>query len=51
MNSHSIVCINVKELFVQGSRHIWCLIDRKEIGTHKHIVRKRTLKYLASLVE
>ena len=51
MNPHSIVCLNVKELLVQGGRHIWRLIETKEIRTHNHLVRKWPRNHLAKLAK
>ena len=47
VNPHSIVSLNVKELFAQSRRHIRRLTDSNGIRTHNHLVRKRTLNYLA----
>ena len=49
VNSHSIVCMNIKELRARSRRHIWSLSDSNEIRTHNHLVRKRTLNHLAKL--
>ena len=46
---HSIVCLNIKELFARSRRHIWSKSDSNEIRTHNHLVRKRTLDHLAQL--
>ena len=51
VNPHSIVCLNVKERLAQSWRHIWSLSDSNVIRTHCHLVRKRTLNYLASLAK
>ena len=47
VNPHTIVCLNVKELFARSRRHIWSLSDSNAIRTHNHLVRKRTLNHLA----
>ena len=44
VNSHSIVCLNVKQLFSRSSHHIWSLSDSSEIRTHNHLVRKETIR-------
>ena len=49
LNSHCIVCQNVKELLAWSRRHIWSLSDSNEIWTHNHLVCKRTLNHLAKL--
>ena len=51
VNPHSIVCLNVKELFTWSRRHIWSLSDSNEIQTHNHLVRKWTLNHLAKLAK
>ena len=51
MNTHSIVCLNVKELLAQSRQHILSLSDSNMIQTHNHLVRKRTLNYLAKLAK
>ena len=51
MNLHSIVCLNVKELFAWSRRHNWSLSDSHKNRTHNHLVCKRTLKHLAKLVK
>ena len=51
INPHSMVCVNTKELFAQSGRHIWNLSENNEIRTQNHLVRKRTLNYLAKLVK
>ena len=43
--------LNVKELLAQNRHHIWNLSDCKETHTHKHLVRKQTLNYLAKLAK
>ena len=48
---HSIVCLNAKELFAWSRCDIWSLSDSKEIPTHSHLVRKRTLNHLAKLAK
>ena len=47
VNWHYIACLNVKELLAGSRHHIWSLSDSNEIRTHNHLVRKRTLNYLA----
>ena len=48
VNPHSIVCPNVKKLLAWTRCHIWSLSDSNGIRTHNnHLVRKRTLNYLA----
>ena len=47
VNSHSIICLNVKETLVGRRRHIRSLSDSNAIRTHKHLVRKRTPNHLA----
>ena len=42
VNSHSIVCLNVKELLARSRHHIWSLSDTNKIQTHNHLVSKRT---------
>ena len=44
---HSIVCLNVKELFAWIKCHIWSLSDSNQIRTHNHSVRKPTLNDLS----
>ena len=51
MNPHSIVCLNVKELFARNRHDIWSLSDSNGIRTHNHLVRKRKLNHLAKLVK
>ena len=51
VDPHSIVCLNVKELLARSRCHIWSLSDSKVIRTHNHLVRKRTLNYLAKLAK
>ena len=51
MNLHSIVCLNVKELFAQSRRHILSLSDSNRIWTHNHLVCKQTLNHLAKLAK
>ena len=51
VNPHSIVCLNVKELLAGSRHHIWSLSDGNLIRTHNHLVRKRTLNYLANLAK
>ena len=41
--------LNVKELLVRNRRDVWSLSDSNGIRTHNHLVRKRTLNYLAKL--
>ena len=47
VNPHSIVCLNVKQLFAQNRNNIWSLSDSSGIWTPNHLVRKRTLNHLA----
>ena len=49
VNSHSIVCLNVKALLAWSRRHIWRLSDSNEIRTYNKLVRKQTLNYVAKL--
>ena len=49
VNLHSIVCLNVKEIFARSRRRIWSLSDSNEIRTHNHLARKQTLNHLAKL--
>ena len=51
VNPHSIVCLNVNELFARSRGHIWSLSDSNGIRTHSHLVCKRTLNYLAKLAK
>ena len=51
LNLHSIVCLNVKELLAQSRHNILSLSDSNGIWTHNHLVCKRTLSHLASLVK
>ena len=51
MNPHSIVCLNVKELFARNRYDIWSLSDSNGIRTHNQLVRKRKLNHLAKLVK
>ena len=52
MNPHSIVCLNVKELFSRNTHDIWSLSDSNGIRTHNnHLVRKQKLNHLAKLVK
>ena len=39
-------CLNVKELLTRTRGDIWSLSDSNRIGTHSHLVRKRTLNHL-----
>ena len=41
--SHTLVCLNVKELLAWRRRHYWSLDDSNWMWTHNHLVRKRTL--------
>ena len=36
VNLHSIVCLNVKELFAWSRRNIWSVSDSNGIRTHNH---------------
>ena len=51
VNSHSIVCLNVKELLSRSRCHIWNLSDSNVIRSHNYLVRKRTLNHLAKLAK
>ena len=42
-------CLNVKELLARNRRGVCSLSDCKRTGTPNHLVRKRTLNYLAKL--
>ena len=44
-------CLNVKELLSRNKCDIWSLSDCNGTGTHNHLVRKRTLNYLAELAK
>ena len=44
-------CLNVKELLAQSRHEIWSLSDCNWTQTHNHLVRKRTLNYLAKLAQ
>ena len=48
LNIHSIVCLNVKELFAWIRRYIGNLSDSNGIWTHNHLARNRTLNHLAN---
>ena len=45
------ICLNVKELLARNRYDIWSLNDCNGTRTHNHLVRKRTLKYLAKLAK
>ena len=45
------IYLNVKELLAQNRHHIWSLNECKRTRTHNHLVRKRTLNYLAQLTK
>ena len=47
VNLHSVVCLNVKELFAWSRCHIWSLSDNNGIQTHNHLIHKQTLNHLA----
>ena len=49
VNSHSIVCLNIKELLDRSRRKIWSLKDWHWTRTHNNLVQKRILSYLAKL--
>ena len=49
MNSHFIVCLNIKELLDRSGRKIWSLKDWHWTRTHNNLVHKRILSYLAKL--
>ena len=51
MNSHSVVCPNVKELLALRRRHILSLRDSNEIRTHNSCVHKRIFNHLAKLAK
>ena len=51
VNPHSIVYLNVKELFARSMRPIWGLSDSNETRIHNHLVRKPTLNHLAKLAK
>ena len=51
VNPHSIVWLNVKEVFARSRRHIWSLSKNNVIRTHNHLVRKQTFNYLAKLAK
>ena len=51
VNRHSIVCLNVRELLAWSRCYIWNLSDSNEIRTHKQLVCKGTLNYLAKLAK
>ena len=42
-------CLNVKELLARSMREIWNLSDCNWTRTQNHLVRKRTLNYLAKV--
>ena len=42
-------CLNFKELLARNRCEIWSLNDRNGTRNHNHLVRKRTLNYLAKL--
>ena len=45
VNSHSILCLNVKELVCRSKHHIRSLSDGNVISTNSHLVRKQTTIY------
>ena len=51
VNTHSLVCPNVKELVARSKRSIWSLSDSNGIRTHNHLVRKPALNPVATLVK
>ena len=51
VSPHSIVWLNVKELFARSRGHIWCLSESNVIRTHNHLVCKRTLNHIAKLAK
>ena len=51
VNLHSIVCLDVKDLHARSRCHIWSLSDSNRVGTHNHLVFKRTLNHLAKLAK
>ena len=51
VNTHSIVCLNFKELLAWSSCHIWSLSDSDKIQTHNHLVCIWTLNHLAKLAK
>ena len=44
-------CLNVKELLAWNKCLIWSSSDSNGIGSHDHLVRKRTLNHLAKLAK
>ena len=46
VNLHSIVSLNLKELFAWSRPHIWGLSASNKIQTHNHLVLKGTLNHL-----
>ena len=50
-STHSMVCLNVKQLLARSTRHILRLSDRSVIRTNNHLVHKRTLNHLAKLAK
>ena len=48
MSPHSIVCLNVKELFARNRCDIWSLSGSNGVQTHNHLVRKWKLNHLPS---
>ena len=51
VNIYSLVFLNVKERLARSRHHIRSLTDSNGIRTHNHLVRKRTLNYLAKLAK
>ena len=43
--------LNIKKIFAQKRCNIWSLSDCNGTRTHKHLVRKRTLKHLVRLAK
>ena len=44
-------CLNVKKLLSGSRRHIWRLSKCNGTRSHNHLIRKRTLNYLAKLAK
>ena len=49
--SECTLCLNVKGHLDRNRHHIWNLSDSNEIWTQNHLVRERTLNYLAKLAK